>query len=98
MLGRLLVTPRVHDFYAGRIRPRKKPVRAAVSFLLSTLCSTLGAMVFTVPLTAYYFGVFSTVAPLTSLLCIPLASWNFMAGFLTALLGMPVLPPAQVLV
>ena len=97
MLGLILVTPRVHDFFAGRIRPRKKPVRAAVSFLLSTLCSTLGAMVFTVPLTAYYFGVFSTVAPLTSLLCIPLASWNFMAGFLTALLGFVFLPAARVL-
>lgn len=97
MLGLILVTPRVHDFFAERIRPRKKPVRAAVSFLLSTLCSTLGAMVFTVPLTAYYFGVFSTVAPLTSLLCIPLASWNFMAGFLTALLGFVFLPAAQVL-
>mgnify|MGYP004506031457 FL=1 len=97
MLGLILVTPRVHDFFAGRIRPGKKPVRAAVSFLLSTLCSTLGAMVFTVPLTAYYFGVFSTVAPLTSLLCIPLASWNFMAGFLTALLGFVFLPAAQVL-
>lgn len=97
MLGLILVTPRVHDFFTGRIRPRKKPVRAAVSFLLSTLCSTLGAMVFTVPLTAYYFGVFSTVAPLTSLLCIPLASWNFMAGFLTALLGFVFLPAAQVL-
>ena len=97
MLGLILVTPRVHDFFAGRIRPRKKPVRAAVSFLLSTLCSTLGAMVFTVPLTAYYFGVFSTVAPLTSLLGIPLASWNFMAGFLTALLGFVFLPAAQVL-
>ena len=97
MLGLILVTPRVHDFFAGRIRPRKKPVRAAVSFLLSTLCSTLGAMVFTVPLTAYYFGVFSTVAPLTSLLCIPLASWNFMVGFLTALLGFVFLPAAQVL-
>ena len=95
MLGLILVTPRVHGFFAGRIRPRKKPVRAAVSFLLSTLCSTLGAMVFTVPLTAYYFGVFSTVAPLTSLLCIPLASWNFMAGFLTALLGFVFLPAAR---
>ena len=97
MLGLILITPRVHDFFAGRIRPRKKPARAAVSFLLSTLCSTLGAMVFTVPLTAYYFGVFSTVAPITSLLCIPLASWNFMAGFLTALLGFVFLPAAQVL-
>lgn len=52
-------------------------------------------MVFTVPLTAYYFGVFSAVSPLTSLVCIPLASGNFMAGFLTvlawALFGCP--PP-----
>ena len=97
MLGLILVTPRVHDFFAGRVRPRKKLVKALMRFLLSTLSSTLGAMVFTVPLTAYYFGVFSTVAPLTSLLCIPLASWNFMAGFLTTLVGFVFLPAAQVL-
>lgn len=97
MLGLILITPRVHDFFAGRVRPRKKLTKMAAGFLLSTLSSTLGAMVFTVPLTAYYFGVFSTVAPLTSLVCIPLASWNFMAGFLTALLGFVFLPAAQVM-
>ena len=54
-------------------------------------------MVFTVPLTAYYFGVFSTAAPLTSLVCIPLASGNFMAGFLAVLLGFAWLPAARIL-
>ena len=87
MLGLILVTPRVYDFFSQRIKPEKRWLRAVCAFLLSTFSSTLGAMVFTVPLTAYYFGVFSTVAPLAGLFCIPLASGNFMAGFLSVLLG-----------
>lgn len=96
MLGLILVTPRVSGFFRKRIRPRTRFSRAAGSFLLSTLSANLGAMVFTVPLTAYYFGVFSVVAPFASLLCIPLASWNFMAGFVASLLGFVWLPAARI--
>ena len=97
MLGLILVTPRVYDFFSQRIKPEKRWLRAVCVFLLSTFSSTLGAMVFTVPLTAYYFGVFSTVAPLAGLFCIPLASGNFMAGFLSVLLGFVWLPAARIL-
>ena len=97
MLGLILVTPRVYDFFSQRIKPEKRWLRAVCAFLLSTFSSTLGAMVFTVPLTAYYFGVFSTVAPLAGLFCIPLASGNFMAGFLSVLLGFVWLPAARIL-
>ena len=96
MLGLILVTPRVYGFFRDR-RPKAKLAARAYTFLTGTLSSTLGAMVFTVPLTAYYFGVFSTVAPLTSLVCIPLASGNFMAGFLSVLLGFVWLPAARIL-
>ena len=96
MLGLILVTPRVSGFFRRRICPKGRLSRAACSFLLSTLSATLGAMVFTVPLTAYYFGVFSVVAPFASLVCIPLASWNFMAGFVAAALGFAWLPAARI--
>lgn len=95
MLGLILVTPRVSGFFRKRIQPQKRLSRMVCSFLLGILSATLGAMVFTVPLTAYYFGVFSTVAPLTSLICIPLASWNFMAGFVAVVLGFAWLPAAR---
>ena len=97
MLGLILVTPRVYGFFQAKKQPRAKLAARACTFLTGTLSSTLGAMVFTVPLTAYYFGVFSTVAPLTSLVCIPLASGNFMAGFLTVLVGFIWLPAARIL-
>ena len=87
MLGLILVTPRVYGFFRARKQPQARLAAKACTFLTGTLSSTLGAMVFTVPLTAYYFGVFSAVSPLTSLVCIPLASGNFMAGFLTVLAG-----------
>lgn len=97
MLGLILVTPRVYGFFRARKQPRARLAAKACAFLTGTLSSTLGAMVFTVPLTAYYFGVFSAVSPLTSLVCIPLASGNFMAGFLTVLAGFVWLPAARIL-
>lgn len=97
MLGLILVTPRVYGFFRARKQPRARLAAKACTFLTGTLSSTLGAMVFTVPLTAYYFGVFSAVSPLTSLVCIPLASGNFMAGFLTVLAGFVWLPAARIL-
>src|SRR5574344_1561450 len=97
MLGLILVTPRIYGFFRQKILPETKFMRVISTFLLSSLSATLGAMFFTVPLTAYYFGIFSTVAPLTGLVCIPLASGNFMVGFLSVLLGFVFLPAARIL-
>ena len=97
MLGLIVLTPRVSGYFQEKKQPKARILRAACSFLVSTFSATLGAMVFTVPLTAYYFGVFSVAAPFASLVCIPLASGNFMAGFLAVLLGFAWLPAAHVL-
>ena len=97
MLGLIVLTPRVSGYFQKKKQPKAKILRAACSFLVSTFSATLGAMVFTVPLTAYYFGVFSVAAPFASLVCIPLASGNFRAGFLAVLLGFVWLPAAHVL-
>ena len=97
MLGLIVLTPRVSGYFQKKKQPKAKILRVACSFLVSTFFATLGAMVFTVPLTAYYFGVFSVAAPFASLVCIPLASGNFMAGFLAVLLGFAWLPAAHVL-
>lgn len=97
MLGLIVLTPRISGYFQKKKQPKAKILRAACSFLVSTFSATLGAMVFTVPLTAYYFGVFSVAAPFASLVCIPLASGNFMAGFLAVLLGFVWLPAAHVL-
>ncbi len=59
--------------------------------LWQILAASLGAMVFTVPLSAYYFGTFSILAIVTNLLVLPVALILFVASLLTGLVGM-VLP------
>ena len=81
-LSRLSRTP---NTLAGRLRHR------AAVFLLSTLATTLGALVFTTPLTAYYFGSISLVSPLTNLLTLWAVSFAFIGVLAAALLAL-VLP------
>ena len=81
-LSRLSRTP---NTLAGRLGHR------AAVFLLSTLATTLGALVFTTPLTAYYFGSISLVSPLTNLLTLWAVSFAFIGVLAAALLAL-VLP------
>lgn len=98
VVGITLVTPRI---FAGlrKLRvpipkdaPRWKVCLAGllnrlVGLLRNVLASTLGALVFTVPLSAYYFGTLSLAAPLTNLLVLPVAAAVFAAGLVTGLVG-----------
>ncbi len=59
----------------------------------ASLSTTLGAMVFTTPLTAWYFGTVSLIAPLTNLLALWAVSYAFLGGLVTALVGL-LLPAA----
>ena len=43
----------------------KKPVNALVSFVISTVCATMGAMFFTTPLVAIHFENISLISPLS---------------------------------
>ena len=70
-------------------------LRRGWSFLAASISSSLGALVFTIPLTAYYFNIFTLLSPLSNLLVVPAAGWAFMASFLTVLLGFLWLPAAQ---
>jgi hypothetical protein len=44
------------------------------------LLSTTFAGIFTLPLSAYFFGVFSTVSPLTNIICVKPAFWSLISG------------------
>ncbi|MBM6926443.1 DNA internalization-related competence protein ComEC/Rec2 [Pseudoflavonifractor phocaeensis] len=57
----------------------------------ASLATTLGAMVFTTPLMAWYFGTVSLISPLTNLLALWAVSYAFLGGLMTALAGL-VLP------
>ena len=62
--------------------------RKGANFVVSTIATTLGALVFTTPLTALYFGTISVIAPLSNLLTLWAVSAAFAGGMLVGLLGM----------
>ena len=87
-LGMVLLSGRLYKSFTGWYRGRNRAVRAALSFPAANLAATLGALVFTAPLTAYYFNILSLVAPLAGLLAVPAAGYAFMSAFVSALLGL----------
>lgn len=87
-LGMVLLSGRLYKSFTGWYRGRNRTVRTALSFLAANLAATLGALVFTAPLTAYYFNLLSLVAPLAGLLAVPAAGYAFMSAFVSALLGL----------
>jgi competence protein ComEC len=78
-----------------------KPLRAATAIL----ATTFGALTFTAPLLAYYFGLVSVVAPLTNLLalgavslCFPLTGLAALAGFVWLPLGKGIAAAVSILI
>lgn len=87
-LGMVLLSGRLYKSFTGWYRGRNRAVRVALFFPAANLAATLGALVFTAPLTAYYFNLLSLVAPLAGLLAVPAAGYAFMSAFVSALLGL----------
>ena len=78
MAGILWLTPRLYKGLTGEKKRGK-----AFRFLAVSFSASMGAMVFTVPLTAYYFGALVLIAPLSSALCLWAAAWAFGFGLLS---------------
>lgn len=96
-LGMVLLSPRLYKLLTGWYKGKCRPLRAALCFVAANLSATLSAVMFTAPLTAWYFRIFVLVAPLSSLLAVPAAGWSFMTAFVTVLLGFVWLPLASLL-
>lgn len=62
-------------------------IQLVPKFIVSTFCATLGASVFTVPLSAIYFQSVSLIAPLSNLLTLWAVAVLFGAGVLIGTLG-----------
>lgn len=65
-------------------------------FVSASVSATCGALVFTLPLTAYYFNFLVLVSPVSNLLCLWAVSGAFAAGLLSVLLGFVWMPLAAV--
>lgn len=56
--------------------------------LKESLVSTISAIIMTTPLSLYYFGRFSIVAPLANMLVLPVIPLAMLIGFINVLIGM----------
>ena len=90
-LGIILFTPGLSsaakDSFRDKKYYKKKIPRLLINFIVSSLATTAGALIFTLPLTALHFGYVSLIAPLTNLLTLFAVSLAFPLGLIAALLG-----------
>lgn len=70
---------------------------STANLTVDALSATLGAVIAIWPLVAYYFGIISLIGPLATLLVLPALTGAIVLGGLGALLGLFVLPVAQVI-
>lgn len=93
--GILLFSGNLQERMLRRVRlkkPGKNPLRrlwnALVRFVVSALATTFGALVFTTPLTALYFGQVSLIAPLSNLLTLWAVTVVFVGGMAVGTMGL----------
>jgi len=80
--GLLWLTPKLQRLLTGGKRWGR-----IFRILSASFSATMGALVFTVPLSAYYFGILVLVSPLSNLLCLWAASLVFLLGLPAVLLS-----------
>lgn len=88
MAGMIVVSERLYQAISRR------KLGKLGHFLLVPLATTAGALAFTVPLSALYFGNLVLVAALSNLLCLWAASLTFAFGLLAVLAGFVFAPAA----
>lgn len=92
MAGLILVTPRLFDHLAygdkGESRFPKGLRGRALFLLCDAFAASVGAIVFTTPLIALYFGYVPLYSVLTNLLCLWAMSDAFLCGYFVCLLGL----------
>lgn len=89
--GILLFADRFSRFFYSPLAGRKgvpRPLSASYGFFTASMGTTLAALVFSLPISAYYFGIVSLVAPLSNLLALWAVSAAFVLGMFSAVLGL----------
>ena len=92
MAGILFLTPRLY-----RLLLHGGKGNRFTRFVAAGFSATMGALVFTVPLSGWYFGTLTLISPLSNLLCLWAASGVFLLGLLTVLMGFVCLPLAKLI-
>ena len=96
-LGIILFTPRMQKFFSQRLPEKKSFRRGVLLWASGTVSATFGALLLTVPVSAWYFGCVSLIAPLTNLLILWAVSPAFIIGAAAVGLAFLWLPAGRVL-
>ena len=59
---------------------QNKQIKKATEYLLNNIITATFTGLFTLPFATYFFGVFSTVSPITNILCVKPAFWSLLAA------------------
>lgn len=95
-LGIITLSPRITEALTKKL-PRGKSFKKRLFMTLAgSLATTLGAIVFTVPISALYFGCVSLVAPVVNILILFLVTPAFILGALCVGIAFIYLPVGRV--
>lgn len=89
--GILFLTPRLYQLLI-----RNKKLGKVFCFTAAGFSTTMGALLFTAPLSGYYFGSLVLISPLSNFLCLWAASAVFVLGLVTVALGFLAPPLASI--
>jgi competence protein ComEC len=99
-IGMIFVAPRLQSWgrqvIADKLGEDGFIVRTA-NWISDSLFVTLGVTIVIWPLLAYYFGVFSVVSPLATLLVLPALPYLLFSGTAAAVVGVFLLPLGQII-
>lgn len=88
VLGMTLVMPKMFSWLSDFIpKAKKRWLRTLRGFILASFVSSVGALIFTLPLTALYYGRVSLVSPIMNLLTLWAVSASFIAGYAAVILA-----------
>lgn len=90
--GILFLSPRLYRMLLGRRKCGK-----VFSFIAANFSATMGALIFTVPLSAFYFGTLVLISPVSNLVCLWAASVVFLGAMASVLVSVVCGPLAVVL-
>lgn len=98
MLGIILVTPKIYKSLLLKVHPKSNESiwrRAKIKLLMGSCAvfsASIGAMVFTTPIAALYFGYVSIIGILVNILVLWAVSAGFILGYVSCFLGLVWLP------
>lgn len=95
-LGIILLTPRITEALTKKLPSGKSFKKRLFMTLAGSFATTLGAIVFTMPITAWYFGCVSLVAPVVNILILWLVTPAFILGALCVGIAFIYLPVGRV--